>query len=65
MLKQYYLQVDVSHLINYNADLANKLTNAPAEHLPLVKCACMNIVRAAVTDIFLCILVRNGGQGKR
>ncbi|SAL97161.1 hypothetical protein [Absidia glauca] len=39
MLKQYYLQVDVSHLINYNADLANKLTNAPAEHLPLFETA--------------------------
>lgn len=36
MLKQYYLQVDMSHLINYNAGLANNLTNSPAEHLPLV-----------------------------
>ncbi|ORZ25479.1 MCM2/3/5 family-domain-containing protein [Absidia repens] len=39
LLKQYYLQVDMSHLINYNADLANKLTNSPAEHLPLFEIA--------------------------
>ncbi|SAM02635.1 hypothetical protein [Absidia glauca] len=39
MLKQYYLQVDMSHLINYNASLANNLTNSPAEHLPLFEAA--------------------------
>ncbi|CAO3608366.1 unnamed protein product [Cunninghamella blakesleeana] len=39
MLKQYYIEVDMSHLINYNADLANKLTNSPAEHLPLFEIA--------------------------
>ncbi|KAI8083069.1 MCM2/3/5 family-domain-containing protein [Halteromyces radiatus] len=39
MVKQYYIQVDMSHLINYNADLANKLSNSPAEHLPLFELA--------------------------
>ncbi|KAI8335322.1 MCM2/3/5 family-domain-containing protein [Chlamydoabsidia padenii] len=39
MLKQYYIQVDMSHLINYNATLANNLTNSPAEHLPLFESA--------------------------
>ncbi|KAI8338730.1 MCM2/3/5 family-domain-containing protein [Chlamydoabsidia padenii] len=39
MLKQYYIQVDMGHLINYNAKLANKLTNSPAEHLPLFETA--------------------------
>ncbi|CAO3617003.1 unnamed protein product [Cunninghamella echinulata] len=39
MLKQYYIEVDMSHLINSNANLANKLTNSPAEHLPLFEIA--------------------------
>ncbi|OBZ91148.1 DNA replication licensing factor mcm5 [Choanephora cucurbitarum] len=35
LTKQYFVEVDVNHLINYNADLANKLTNTPADYLPL------------------------------
>lgn len=36
LTKQYFIEVDLNHLINYNADLANKLSNSPAEFLPLV-----------------------------
>ncbi|ORX49392.1 MCM-domain-containing protein [Hesseltinella vesiculosa] len=39
MLKQYYLEVDMRHLINFNQDLANKLTTSPADHLPLFEMA--------------------------
>ncbi|KAI8070893.1 MCM2/3/5 family-domain-containing protein [Gongronella butleri] len=39
MSKQYYLQVDMSHLISFSEDLANKLANSPAEHLPLFEMA--------------------------
>ncbi|RUS24095.1 MCM N-terminal domain-containing protein [Jimgerdemannia flammicorona] len=35
MVKQYYLEVDVGHLINYNEELAQQLTNTPAVLLPL------------------------------
>ncbi|KAI8054949.1 MCM2/3/5 family-domain-containing protein [Gilbertella persicaria] len=35
LTKQYFVEVDINHLINYNADLANKLTNTPADYLPL------------------------------
>ncbi|KAI9485967.1 MAG: MCM2/3/5 family-domain-containing protein [Benjaminiella poitrasii] len=35
LTKQYFVEVDINHLINYNADLANKLTTSPATFLPL------------------------------
>ncbi|KAI8890257.1 MCM-domain-containing protein [Backusella circina FSU 941] len=35
LTKQYFIEVDMNHLINFNADLANKLTTSPADFLPL------------------------------
>ncbi|CDH61414.1 dna replication licensing factor mcm5 [Lichtheimia corymbifera JMRC:FSU:9682] len=35
LLKQYYIEVDTSHLISFNTDLANRLAAEPAELLPL------------------------------
>ncbi|KAI9314724.1 MCM2/3/5 family-domain-containing protein [Dichotomocladium elegans] len=35
LLKQYYLEVDTTHLISFNTDLANRLIAEPAELLPL------------------------------
>ncbi|KAI7905473.1 MCM2/3/5 family-domain-containing protein [Cokeromyces recurvatus] len=35
LTKQYFIEVDLNHLINYNADLANKLSTSPATFLPL------------------------------
>jgi DNA replication licensing factor MCM5 len=37
LTKQYFIEVDMNHLINFNADLANKMTTSPADFLPLVK----------------------------
>ncbi|KAI9028192.1 MCM2/3/5 family-domain-containing protein [Phycomyces nitens] len=34
-VKQYFIEVNMNHLINFNAALANKLTGSPAELLPL------------------------------
>lgn len=38
--KQYYCDVDVGHLIQYNEDLAHKLATEPAEIIPLVSATC-------------------------
>lgn len=36
LVKQYYCDVDIAHLISYNEDLAHKLSTQPAEIIPLV-----------------------------
>lgn len=36
LVKQYYCDVDIAHLISYNEELAHKLTTEPAEIIPLV-----------------------------
>lgn len=36
LIKQYYCDVDIAHLISYNEELAHKLTTQPAEIIPLV-----------------------------
>jgi DNA replicative helicase MCM subunit Mcm2 (Cdc46/Mcm family) len=36
LLKQYYCDVDIAHLISFNEELAHKLVNEPAEIIPLV-----------------------------
>jgi hypothetical protein len=36
LVKQYYCDVDVTHLISYNEELAHKLNTEPAEMIPLV-----------------------------
>ncbi|EIE85988.1 hypothetical protein G6F46_002911 [Rhizopus delemar] len=35
LTKQYFIEVDMLDLIGYNADLANRLKNSPADYLPL------------------------------
>lgn len=37
LLKQYYCDVDVGHLISFNEELAHRLVTEPAEIIPLVK----------------------------
>jgi len=36
LLKQYYCDVDVGHLISFNEELAHRLVTEPAEIIPLV-----------------------------
>ncbi len=36
LVKQFYCDVDIAHLISYNEELAHKLTTQPAEFIPLV-----------------------------
>lgn len=36
LLKQYYCDVDIAHLISFNEELAHKLVSEPAEIIPLV-----------------------------
>ena len=36
LVKQYYCDVDIAHLISYNEELAHKLTTQPADIIPLV-----------------------------
>ena len=37
LVKQYYCDVDIAHLISYNEELAHKLTTQPADIIPLVR----------------------------
>jgi len=36
LVKQYYCDVDVAHLISYNEELAHQLNTNPADIIPLV-----------------------------
>lgn len=36
LVKQYYCDIDIAHLISYDEELAHKLQQDPAEVLPLV-----------------------------
>ena len=40
LIKQYYCDVDIAHLISYNEELAHKLTTQPADIIPLVTGKC-------------------------
>ncbi|KAL1850292.1 minichromosome maintenance protein 5 [Paecilomyces lecythidis] len=39
LVKQYYCDIDIAHLISYNEELAHKLTTEPAEIIPLFEAA--------------------------
>ncbi|KAI9740475.1 MAG: minichromosome maintenance protein 5 [Cirrosporium novae-zelandiae] len=39
LVKQYYCDVDVAHLISYNEELAHRLTSEPSEIIPLFEAA--------------------------
>jgi DNA replication licensing factor MCM5 len=36
LVKQHYCDIDIAHLISYDEELAHKLTQDPAEIIPLV-----------------------------
>lgn len=38
LLKQYYCDIDIAHLISYSPELAHDLKQNPAEVIPLVCC---------------------------
>lgn len=37
LVKQYYLDVDIAHLISFDEEVAHKLNTEPAEIIPLVR----------------------------
>lgn len=39
LVKQYYCDVDVAHMISYNEELAHKLTTSPGDIIPLFEAA--------------------------
>jgi len=39
LVKQYYCDVDIAHLISYNEELAHRLTTQPTDIIPLVRLA--------------------------
>jgi len=39
LVRQYYCDIDVAHLISYNEELAHKLTSDPADVIPLFEAA--------------------------
>ncbi|KAF9891489.1 minichromosome maintenance protein 5 [Aspergillus nanangensis] len=39
LVKQYYCDIDIAHLISYNEELAHKLTTEPADIIPLFEIA--------------------------
>lgn len=51
LIKQYYCDVDIAHLISYNEELAHKLTTEPADIIPLV--STWSSKTLARTDIFI------------
>lgn len=48
LLKQYYCDVDVGHLISFNEELAHRLVTEPAEIIPIV--GFMKALYLACTD---------------
>lgn len=36
LVKQYFCDIDIAHLISYNEELAHRLNSEPAEIIPLV-----------------------------
>ena len=50
LVKQYYCDIDIAHLISYDEELAHKLQQDPAEVLPLV-CLTTPFVNISLTWI--------------
>ncbi|KAL1990005.1 hypothetical protein VTN49DRAFT_7202 [Thermomyces lanuginosus] len=48
LVKQYYCDVDIAHLISYNEELAHKLTTEPADIIPLFEAALKECTRHIV-----------------
>lgn len=52
LVKQYYCDIDIAHLISYNEELAHKLTTEPADIIPLVSVNCIWLWLSANTSQF-------------
>ncbi|KAJ5765155.1 hypothetical protein N7520_004714 [Penicillium odoratum] len=48
LVKQYYCDIDIAHLISFNEELAHKLTTEPAEIIPLFELALQDCTRRIV-----------------
>lgn len=48
LVKQYFCDIDIAHLISYNEELAHRLSNEPAELLPIVRMLRISRVRLDV-----------------
>ncbi|GKZ26231.1 minichromosome maintenance protein 5 [Aspergillus brasiliensis] len=48
LVKQYYCDIDIAHLISYNEELAHKLTTEPADLIPLFESALQDCTRRIV-----------------
>ncbi|KAI9744168.1 MAG: minichromosome maintenance protein 5 [Claussenomyces sp. TS43310] len=48
LLKQYYCDVDIAHLISFNEELAHRLVTEPAEIIPLFEVALKNCTHRIV-----------------
>jgi len=49
--KQYFCDVDIAHLIQYDEELAQKLNNEPAEYIPLVGSAGLHRLRTTANTL--------------
>jgi len=47
LVKQYYLDVDIAHLISFTEETAHKLNTEPAEIIPLV-CLKRTLIRTII-----------------
>lgn len=56
VVKQYYCDVDIAHLISYNEELAHKLTTEPADIIPLVGPTCPLSKLFSITHSVLCLV---------
>ena len=43
LVKRYFCDVDIAHLIAYNEELAHRLTTDPLDTIPLVSCSSLII----------------------
>ncbi|KAJ5148584.1 hypothetical protein N7448_000162 [Penicillium atrosanguineum] len=48
LVKQFYCDIDIAHLISYNEELAHKLTTEPADIIPLFELALQDCTRRIV-----------------
>ena len=71
LVKQYFCDIDIAHLISYNEELAHRLTTEPADIIPLVWLAIIYtfwVRRLVLTGSSLNRLsnnVRNGSCSRR
>lgn len=49
LVKQYYCDIDIAHLISYNEELAHKLTTEPADMISLVSILAFELRKRPLT----------------